>query len=314
MVTNEKTSAKPPGQAVQPFRVRQMMVALELGLMDNLVLDYLDLFTSHIPVASAYCLHVMPKFDLFHHRFESEMGSLISNYELNQEVIASMERRLKEHPINKNIIRMEYDVKEGDPLEELLLDAADIRADLIVIGQRGGAAEHGIVAHNFARKVEANALIVPETHPLRLKKILVPIDFSPNSIEALNAAIGIAKRLDEDVEVTVLNVFEMPNLSVYKIQRSREELTRMLMEDRQNAIHDFLNQYEEADTRFIRTEVVEKDLPGIARYICDYGMENDFDLIVIGAKGHSRVERLLLGSVTEKLLNINEAIPTLVIK
>ena len=53
---------------------------------------------------------------------------------------------------------------------------------------------------------------------------------------------------------------------------------------------------------------------GIAQYIMDYATSEEAGLIVMGAKGHSQVELLLMGSVTEKLLAINESIPTLVVK
>ena len=46
----------------------------------------------------------------------------------------------------------------------------------------------------------------------------------------------------------------------------------------------------------------------------DYAYDKKADLIVMGAKGHSQVELLLMGSVTEKVLAVNESIPTLVVK
>ena len=46
----------------------------------------------------------------------------------------------------------------------------------------------------------------------------------------------------------------------------------------------------------------------------DFAKQHNVDLIVTGAKGHSQVELLLLGSVTEKLLAINDSLPTLVVK
>jgi nucleotide-binding universal stress UspA family protein len=54
--------------------------------------------------------------------------------------------------------------------------------------------------------------------------------------------------------------------------------------------------------------------PGVAQYILDAVDEANSDLVVMGAKGHSKVELLLLGSVTEKLLALNEHIPTLIVK
>lgn len=59
---------------------------------------------------------------------------------------------------------------------------------------------------------------------------------------------------------------------------------------------------------------MKKEKPGISKYILEFGRKEKVDFIIMGAKGHSKVENLLMGSVTEKLLTINDSIPTLVIK
>jgi nucleotide-binding universal stress UspA family protein len=54
--------------------------------------------------------------------------------------------------------------------------------------------------------------------------------------------------------------------------------------------------------------------PGIGSYIMDTVTDAGADLVVMGAKGHSHVERLLMGSVTEKVLALTTQIPVLVVK
>ncbi|MCB0586503.1 MAG: universal stress protein [Phaeodactylibacter sp.] len=300
--------------AIQPFQVRQAMVALELGPTDNNILEYLDFFTREIPTGAMYFLHVLPKFDLLNTMMEREAQALVSNYEINDEVISRMERKIRSRLTDDHTIHIEFDVKEGNPLEELLEDTNDVKADLVVIGQKSGASQHGILAKNLARKAQCNALVIPDKAKARIKKILVPVDFSEYSIKALRTAVALNQELFEPAEILCLNVYEIPNLSVYKIQKTKEQFQQMLEKDHMDAFQAFLNTHIPEYKENIKVELVCREGSGIAQHIMDYAGNNKADLIVMGAKGHSQVELLLMGSVTEKLLAIDETIPTLIVK
>jgi nucleotide-binding universal stress UspA family protein len=309
--SNQETAEK---AIIQPFEVVQALVALELAEVDEPVLNFFDFFSSQVPVGAAYFIHVLPKIDFFDESLEGNGGRGAHPYEIDRSVLERMELKIKDRLSGTSSIYTEFDIKEGDPLEEILKDAEDIGADLVVIGQRTETEAHGILAKNLVRKVKGNALVVPDQATDSIKKILIPIDFSANSIRALQAAIAMNKRLYKPAELICLNVYDMPNLSVYKTGKTREQLKNMLEEDRNNAFKAFLHTYAGEVEDQIQTVLVERDLPGIARYILDFADENGIDFVVMGAKGHSKVDLLLMGSVTEKLLTLNEKIPTLVVK
>jgi nucleotide-binding universal stress UspA family protein len=294
--------------------VKQAIVALELGSADEAILDYLDFFTSEVPMGAAYFLHVVPKLDVFNTMREREAEGLISNYELNEDVISRMEAKIRDRLTHKNAVHIEFDVREGDPLEELIKDAEDIGADLAVIGQKSSVDQHGILARNLARKVRCNALIIPDQARPQIKKIVVPVDFSENSVKALQIALAIARQVEEKAKVVALNVYDMPNMSVYRVQKSREKLKAMLEDDRREAFRAFLRSHAREEADNIETVLIERIDPGIPSYITNYAREAEADLIVMGAKGHSKVELLLLGSITEKVLTVNERTPVLVVK
>jgi nucleotide-binding universal stress UspA family protein len=294
---------------IQPLEIVQALVALELADADEPVLDFFDFFSSQVPVGAAYFVHVLPKLDFF-----MEDQSNAHPYEIDRDALQRMEDKIVARLPQQHAIYVEFDVKEGNPLEEILKDAEDAGADLIVIGQRSDTEVHGVLAKNLVRKVKGNALVVPDKARSSIRKILVPIDFSANSIRALQTAIALNKQLEEPAKLVCLNIYDMPNLSVYKTGKSREQLRNMIEEDRTNAFKAFLHTYANEIEDQIDTVLVERDLPGIARYILDFAAENEVDFIVMGAKGHSRVDLLLMGSVTEKLLTLNDAIPTMVIK
>ncbi|MBK8489753.1 MAG: universal stress protein [Saprospirales bacterium] len=299
---------------ISPFEVIQALVALELADADEPVLNFFDFFSGQVPVGAAYFIHVLPKIDFYNEILERNGKHGDHPYEIDRDVLQRMELKIKDRLPRENSIYVEFDIKEGDPLEEILKDAEDIGADLIIIGQRSETEAHGILAKNLVRKAKGNALVVPDRTQAAIKNILIPIDFSANSIRALQTAIALNKRLYEPANLTCLNIYDMPNLSVYKIGKTREQLKNMLEEDRNNAFKAFLHTYASEVEHEIKTVLVERDLPGIARYVLDFADENAIDFIIMGAKGHSKVDLLLMGSVTEKLLTMNDKIPTLVVK
>ncbi|MEM6377140.1 MAG: universal stress protein [Bacteroidota bacterium] len=298
---------------ITPFHIREMMVALELGPADQSVLDYLDFLSALVPIRSVYFAHILPPLRLFNPTAEAE-NMIFSHYELNLEAISQMRTELEARPINQKVEHLGFEVHKGNPLEELIKSAREVFTDLMVIGQRSGAGEHGVLARNLARRVENNALIIPEKAWPKLKCIMVPFDFSEYSIRSLKIALAIQAAVGEELKVVPVHVYEMPNLSIYKVQKTFDQLKSMVESDRKDAFRDLLNIYLPDYTDKLELKLIEQNGPGVARFLLKAAEEVEADLVVIGAKGHSRVERLLLGSVTEKLCSINEKIPTMIVK
>lgn len=314
MITLTKTTTNPAKNLRNGYTINNALIALKLSRVDDAILNYLKFFSGQIPIKGAHFLHVLPPFDLFNALYERESQSIMSNFELNKDAIEQMKNETRGRIELVNTPHIEFEVREGDPLAELLTEANEIKPDLTIIGQQDSTSFHGILARNLARKINTNALIIPEKAKPRLKRLLVPIDFSTYSIKALQIAVAIQKQLEEPAEIVCLNVYEMPNLSVYRIQRTMEQFKDMVEKDRQEAFQNFTNTYAPDAPGLIDTVLIEKAYPGTARYLLDYAMENEIDMILMGAKGHSKVERLLIGSVTEKLLTLNNQIPTLIIR
>ncbi|HFA51227.1 MAG TPA: universal stress protein [Bacteroidetes bacterium] len=298
--------------AIQPYKIKQAMGGLEMGPSDEPLLKYVGFFSGLIPVEAAYFLHVVPNFDLFLSLYSKETRALAGQYILNENLRQRMKEMIARNVPKENKIDIEYDVREGNPLTELLLDAKETNADLVVIGKKGKHENHAILAKNLVRKVKCNALVVPNAATHSLKKILVPIDFSKHSINALQTAIAINKQLKEPAEIICLNIYDMPDIASFKLSKTREQFRHMIEEDRMLAFDAFLNTYAHGEQ--VKKVLVQKEMPRTPHYIMEYASENEIDFMVMGAKGHSKVELLFMGSVTEKLLTINNSIPTLIVK
>lgn len=301
-------------KTIEPFEVKQAIVGLELGATDSGVLRYFHFLADQIPIGSAYYLHVLPEFSLFDNIIQREERALMSGNELNSEVIRKMKAQLEKDLTTQPIKSIDFDVREGDPLRELLKEAEELNADLLVIGQKDASGPHGILSRNLARKTHCNALIIPDTPTPQIRRILVPIDFSPSSVKALKIALALNHHLETPADIVCVNVYQTPSIAAYRIGKTVEELKTMIEEDRQNAFRDFLTSYGVKKEDDVSIELIENIVGDVGTYLYDYAMINDVDFIVIGAKGHSAVERLLLGSVTERLLMQNNSVPTLVVK
>ena len=143
----------------------------------------------------------------------------------------------------------------------------------------------------------------------RLQHILVPVDFSTLSALALRYAVNLARCLRSSVTVLYADPFLPPP---YFTESSLEELRKQIETSKRQA---------EARLRqFIKVEIVQGEgisvrvdegLPAdsIRRVASDSGA----DLIVMGTHGRSGVSRLILGSVTERVLR-EAQVPVLVVR
>lgn len=309
---DNETSAK---TKVEPLTVTQALVGLGLEESDTSTLQYFDFFTKQIPTTAAYFIHTIQKFDLMTSMYNKEVQRLSSQYVVNENLIKELEERVQTLITEKEKMYIEYDIKEGNPLEEMLACAAELKIDLLVIGQRANRVNHNILAKNLARKAPANALIIPEGAEPVISNILVPIDFSPNSVRALKAAISLHKQLPQPAQITCINVYRVPVRRNFNYDADWEETKKIVASNIEAGFNAFLASYagEEYEQQ-IKIALVAKTQPGLAKFIMDYADENKVDFLCLGAKGHSKVHLLLMGSVTEELIDINKTIPTMIVK
>lgn len=133
---------------------------------------------------------------------------------------------------------------------------------------------------------------------IRFKRILCPTDFSKFSFRAADYAVALAKHYDGEVHFVhvVPEVLLHPDQYPYLVEPVRSE-----PEVRQRALERLdafvaLTRAEEIQSRFS----VQEGSPVLT--IMRLAEDDDTDLICLGTHGREGVERLVLGSVAEKVL------------
>ncbi|HWS60896.1 MAG TPA: universal stress protein [Flavobacterium sp.] len=141
-----------------------------------------------------------------------------------------------------------------------------------------------------------------------MKRILVPVDFSEYSIEALKVASQIAKK--NNFEIILLHLLELPHQSAdaYGNGNSIPEIIFF----KNKAIEKL---EELMDSTFLKgIEIFESiEFNKVDIGVIDACKKNNVDLIVMGSHGTSGFNELLVGSNTEKVVRYSK-IPVLVIK
>lgn len=297
------------------FRIRQSLVGLQLNEVDAPVLRYLSFFKSRIPVESAYFLHVVPNFADLVPFPEEVTPPIIREQDWSRKMMDSMVTQVEQELDQRDGIYLEYDIQEGNALEMLLLQARTMKSDLVVLGQAGRTDVHEVLAANLIRQLDCDTLVVPEFAESNMERFLVPVDFSENSAHALRKALAMNRQMQQAATIHCVHLYELPNFNAYRISKTPEQLKTQFFEDRVQAMQQFLNEVVPANQRSeVKSLLIHKDLPGTASYLLEFARVEEVNLILIGAKGHSQVERLLLGSVTEELLRINNEVAVWVVK
>ena len=148
-----------------------------------------------------------------------------------------------------------------------------------------------------------------KTNPIQLKRILVPIDFSEHSKEALQYAIPFAQQFKAALEL--LYVVEptiypadfsfgqigFPNIEEELRTRGNTELEKLIQQD--------------IKRRVKATKTVRVGKPFYE--INQYAVEENIDMIIIATHGHSGMEHILFGSTAEKVVR-KAPCPVLVVR
>lgn len=211
-------------------------------------------------------------------------------------------------------------VLHGKAFHEIVTLAGRRHMDLIVIATRGqtgwkrvwlGSTAERVVRHAPCpvltvppRKAGAHGQAVP---PVRLKRIVVPVDFSEVSAQALPYAAAFGKAFD--AEIILLHVWEprfLP-LDVGSLPLSAD--------DRED--DDLTEKY----LKHLRYEVLDKDLRvrtvlrnGVPfREITRLATNLGADLIILTTHGHTGLKHVLLGSTAERVVRHADC-PVLVVR
>lgn len=194
-------------------------------------------------------------------------------------------------------------IRSVSAAEALTATASDLGSDLIVMGTHGRRGiKHmllGSVAENVIRSVDLPVLTVRPDTALPAhgpKKILVAHDFSDRSAGAIRVAGDWARAFD--AEVTLLHVVEpVVYPEFYAVNALSDDVMTRLQDRAFEALDDVA--IEALPDLLVNSRVCIGR--AITTIVAEARPEN-FDLVVMGTRGLTGLEQLVLGSVAEGVL------------
>lgn len=140
-----------------------------------------------------------------------------------------------------------------------------------------------------------------------VKKILIPTDGSDYSVRAAEYGLSLAKLLG--AEVMVVYVIDTVVLDQAVKVTQREDVERELKQDGQRYVHYILGLAKKAGVKAASFLARGRPVEQIVHIAKNFGI----DLIVMGTYGRRGAERILIGSVAERVIEYSSC-PVLVVK
>lgn len=205
-------------------------------------------------------------------------------------------------------VNVKTTMEHGRASDEILRFAETNAPDLIAMSTHGRSGLRrmllGSVSGQVLRGVATPLLLVrPRENTVEpvatLSDMIIPLDMSPSGEGVLPTAIGLAKVLDLNVTL----VMALPNASQFYSGTEPVVYPSNFLERAEAAIRDYLEETSKRISKESDLSVGWEALRGDAgQAIVDYAKSVSNNLIAMSSHGRSAMGRLVLGSVSDRVI------------
>ena len=199
----------------------------------------------------------------------------------------------------------------GKPADEISRAVEEKDIDLVITATRGRAGLKriilGSVTERLMRTLTCPLLVVnsPEhkfvsaaDQAIKIKKILVGCDFSPDSGQALKHALSLAQEFQ--AELHLAHVIEPPTQP--DLHKEDTPVSEEIQQDYRDLLIRKLREMVPAEARLWCTPQTGLLEGQPYEEIVAYAESKNIDMIVLGVRGHGLVKTLFLGSTTDRVV------------
>ncbi len=225
--------------------------------------------------------------------------------EIEKSALVEARQRLEEffdETVDDPPSKLEYQVVLGNPIDELLAEAKKYDDPVVVAGTRGASRLQELFLGNTARRLvrrsEFPAILVPADAEVTIpQKLVVGVDFSDASREAVRRAALMARTYDASIHVVhgyVLPEVTTFNGSMASIAVEHEELVK----EKEKRLMNMVREVGAAD---VVDEVVAAQMPP-ANAIIAAAEEQQAQFVFVGSHGRRGIQRFFLGNTAERIM------------
>jgi nucleotide-binding universal stress UspA family protein len=287
------------------FELKRILVPVDFSGPSELALRYATAFAAHFGGKIAL-VHVIESGRLVGELSESDTGMTEIPRRV-EEQLCSLASRSGEAALFDKV-----EVRAGRPSKSIGQAASEFGGDLIVISTHGYTGLDYVLLGGTAERVIRHApcpvLVVrrQDRSAPEPKKILVPVDFSPASLDGLRYALGLARPFG--ARLTALHVVEPlgPMARLEVDMDAHERKLRNGVKLRLEKLHLEVDGPAGAFDTLFREGTSYHEIVAMAQ-------RGDFDLISMASLGRSGLVDMLLGSTAERVVR-HAPCPVLVVR
>lgn len=281
----------------------KVMVALDLTEMDPILLKYVNFLCEIFNIEHLYFVHNIKQYKLLDLYDEFlEKGITVEDI-----VDRSLEKTIEKH--YKADVPHSVLLTSDDYTESILTHLVkEYKIDIMVTGNKDELQGTGGLSQKLVRMIDAHVLLVPEEAEHSMKKVLVPTDFSTPSSRCFTVADNLVEHSKGNIEA--LHVYSIPSVFFPYINTDKAvDLTKSHLQKKVKQFRKRFKITEEIPFRYIDRE----DL-SIVEAIEFHADKGDFDIIVVSARGGSKLSSLFIGSTTNDLIVRSRKMPLLIVR
>ena len=289
--------------------VKKILVGLDGSEMDQTLIQFVSYIMRSSPAEDIYFMNVVKNLDdtSFSRPEIKKFGEEAVKAQKQQieseiDAILDDDHKAKVHAI----------VKVGPAFREFLKFINSESIDIVILGNKKNSHGSGTLNQRLARRAPCNLVVIPEGHTPQLSKLLLPIDFSDYSKQALEYAIYISRSNDNQIELICQYIYEVPSGYHYS-GKSFEEFAEVM---KKNAQKQFKQWVSKIDTEGIKITPVYclDENEDFGQIVKGLALQQKVSGIIIGAKGRSATSAIFIGSTAEKLISAIDYLPLTIVR
>lgn len=291
------------------YPIKKILVGLDQSEMDPTLIRFATFIAKSSPTTDICFINVIRDLNV-PEEIKEKFPELAGSASIEKtEYLRSIVQKHLDPSLNLNL---KFITKQGQAAKKILKVSKEEEIDMVIIGRKRTLKGSGVLSQRLARRLECSLLIVPESSEPKLRKVLVPSDFSDYSLIAMEEAIAISERRGFQVDVICQNVYTVP-AGYHYTGKSYEEFSAIMEKNAKDNYKKFIKKIDTKEVKISPVYSLDSDEDPVED-IYQMAKEVEAEGLIIGAKGRTTATALFLGSMAERLIQKNFEIPVLIVR
>ncbi|MFO8023324.1 MAG: universal stress protein [Perlabentimonas sp.] len=289
------------------FKFDNFLVCLDLTDMDEFLINYANFVVETFKPKSVTFIHVMDIYEIPDEIAET-MGA---SKPLEELIMDELQERVDANYKRNDVIKPNIVLETGVTTEKIIHYARKNGIDLAVLGKKIGYAGGGGVVKNIIGLIPSSVLLISETAPYSINKIMVRTNFAKPSYVAYNMAKDISEFTNASIEFH--HVYKIPyNYFPEQSTVAAQKLKNQVEPHVKKQYNKFVKKFKlNSDIPFDYSIDIKGDE---AQSLYSYAVRGRVELVVTGTRLKSQLANIMMDSTSEKLAGVEKNIPVLIVK